>query len=72
MHNLDAGTQIDYLKTCNQWLYLLYQIKKQGLEKQQLLRVFDAIITSRITPFYEIFVSRRNCQKFDLENRDQD
>ena len=50
LDNLGAGKQIDYLlKICNQRLYLLNQIKKQGLAKQQLLRVFDAIIISRIT-----------------------
>ena len=38
------------LKICNQRLYLLYQIKKLGLAKQQqLLRVLDAIIISRMT-----------------------
>ena len=50
MDNLGAGKQIDYLlKICNQRLYLLNQIKKLILARQQLLRVFDAIITSRIT-----------------------
>ena len=50
MDNLDAGKQIYYLlKICNKRLYLLNQIKKQGLAQQQLLRVFDAIIISRIT-----------------------
>ena len=50
MDNLGAGKQIDYLlKICNQRLYLLNQIKKQGLAKQQLLHGFDAIIISRIT-----------------------
>ena len=50
MDNLGAGKQIDYLlKICNQRLYLLKEIKKQGLAKQQLLRVFDAISISRIT-----------------------
>ena len=48
--NLGAGKQIDFLlKTRKRQLYLLNQIKKQGLAKQQLLCVFDAIITSRIT-----------------------
>ena len=36
------------LKICNQRLYLLNQIKKQGLVKQKLLRVFDDIIIARI------------------------
>ena len=50
MDYLGAGKQIDYLlKICNQRLYLLNQKKKQGLAKQQLLRVFDAIIIFRIT-----------------------
>ena len=50
MDNLGAGKQIDsLLKICNQQLCLLNQIKKQDLAKQQLLRVFDAIIISRIT-----------------------
>ena len=50
MDNFGVGKQIDYLlKICNQRIYLLNQIKKQDLAKQQLLRVFDAIIISRIT-----------------------
>ena len=50
MNKLGTGNQIDsLLKICNQRLYLLNQIKKQGLAKQQLLRVFDALIISRIT-----------------------
>ena len=50
MYNIGAGKQTDYLlKICNQRLYLLNQIKKQGLAKKQLLRVFDAIIIFRIT-----------------------
>ena len=50
MDNISAGKQIDcLLDICNQRLYLLNQIKKQGLAKQQLLRVFDAIIIFRIT-----------------------
>ena len=47
MDNLGAGKQIDYLfKICNQRVYLLNQIKEHGPTKQQLLRVFDAIIIS--------------------------
>ena len=50
MDNLGAGKQIHYvLKICNKRLYLLNQIKKPGLAKQPFLRVFDAIIISRIT-----------------------
>ena len=33
---------------CNQRLYLLNQIRKQGLQQVQLLNVFQAIILSRI------------------------
>ena len=50
MDNLVAFKQIDsMLKIFNRQLCLLNQIKKQGQAKQQLFRVFDAIITSRIT-----------------------
>ena len=37
------------LKTCNQRLYLLNQLKKQGLSKQKLNNVFNAIVMSRLT-----------------------
>ena len=50
MDNLGAGKQIDFLlKICNQRLYLLNQIKKQGPAKYQLLHVFDTIIIYCIT-----------------------
>ena len=47
---LEAGKQIEYmLKICNQRLYLLNQLKKQGLSKQELNNVFNAIVMSRLT-----------------------
>ena len=47
---LGAGKQIEYmLKICNQWLYLLNQLKKQGLSKQKLNNIFNAIVMSRLT-----------------------
>ena len=46
---LGAGKQIEYmLKTCNQRLYLLNELKKQGLSKQKL-NVFNAIAMFRLT-----------------------
>ena len=47
----DMGTasHIEYIThICNQRLYLLNQIRKQGLHQMQLLNVFQAIIWSRI------------------------
>ena len=47
---LGAGKQIEYmLKICNQRLFLLNQLKKQGLSKQKLNNVFNVIVMSRLT-----------------------
>ena len=47
---LEAGKQIEYmLKICNQRLYLLNQLKKQGLSKHKLNNVLNAIVISRLT-----------------------
>ena len=46
---MEAGRHIEYIThICNQRLYLLNQIRKQGLQQVQLLNVFQAIILSRI------------------------
>ena len=37
------------LKICNQRLYLLHQLKKQGLPRKQLEQVFESIVLSRVT-----------------------
>ena len=37
------------IQLCNQGLNLFNQLKKQGLAKKQLLKVFNAIVMSRIT-----------------------
>ena len=47
--DMGAGRHIEYIThICNQRLYLLNQIRKQGLQQVQLLNVFQAIILSRI------------------------
>ena len=46
---LGAGKQNEYiLKTSNQRLYLLNQLKKQGLSKQKLNNVFNAIVMVKV------------------------
>ena len=47
--DLGARTHCDYiLKICNQRLYLLNLLKKQGLPQLQLQTVFHAILISRL------------------------
>ena len=47
--DMGAGRHIEYIThICNQRLYLLKEIRKQGLQQVQLLNVFQAIILSRI------------------------
>ena len=49
-HDLATNAQTEYvLKICNQRLYLLNQLKKQGLSRYKLLQVFESIGLSRIT-----------------------
>ena len=46
--DMGAGRHIEYIThICNQRLYLLNQIRKQGLQQVQMLNVFQAIILSR-------------------------
>ena len=47
--DMGAGRHIEYIThICSQRLYLLNQIRKQGLQQVQLLNVFQTIILSRI------------------------
>ena len=47
--DLGAGKHCDYiLRICNQLLYLLSQLKKQGLPQVQLQNVYESIVISRI------------------------
>ena len=47
---LGASKQMEYiLQLYNERLYLLNQLKKQGLAKKQLLNVFNALVMSRLT-----------------------
>ena len=49
-HHFATNAQTEYvLKICNQRLYLLNQLKKQGLPRKQLEQVFESIVLSRIT-----------------------
>ena len=70
MDTLDGWKQIEYiLQICNQRLYLLNQLKNQGLAKQQLLNVFNAIGMSRITyaaAAWREFASPAECNSIQI------
>ena len=61
---MDASKRVDYVThICNQRLYLLNQIKKQGLPKAELLSVFEAIVLTRIlyaSPAWSGYASANN------------
>ena len=49
-HDLPTNAQTAYvLKICNQRLYLLNQLKKQGLSRHQLQQVFESVVLFRLT-----------------------
>ena len=49
-HDLATNAQTEYvLKICNQRLYLLNQLKTQGLPRHQLQQVVESVVLSRIT-----------------------
>ena len=61
---MGASKHVDYVThICNQRLYLLNQIKKQGLPKAELLSVFEAIALTRIlhaSPAWSGYASANN------------
>ena len=62
--DMGVSKHVDYVtRICNKRLYLLNQIKKQGLTKAELLSVFEAIALTRIlyaSPAWSGYASANN------------